>query len=49
MQSVTKSVVSTVIDIAVGRGDFPDLDTPVLKYFESGSVDNVDDDRLRME
>ena len=29
MQSVTKSVVSAVIGIAVGRGDFPDLDTPV--------------------
>ncbi len=48
MQSVTKSVVSTVIGIAVGRGDFPDLDTPVLKYFESGSVDNVDDKKRQM-
>jgi CubicO group peptidase (beta-lactamase class C family) len=48
MQSVTKSVVSTVIGIAVGRGDFPDLDTPVLKYFESDTVDNVDDKKRQM-
>ena len=48
MQSVTKSVVSAGIGIAVGRGDFPDLDTPVLKFFESGTVDNVDDKKRRM-
>ena len=42
MQSVTKSVTSVVIGIAVGRDEFPDLDTPVLDFFEPGSVANVD-------
>lgn len=48
MQSVTKSVVSTIIGIAIGRGEFPDLDTPVVKFFESGTVDNVDDQKRHM-
>jgi len=48
MQSVTKSVVSTVIGIAVGRNEFPDLDTPVLSFFEPGTVQNVDDRKRRM-
>ena len=48
MQSVTKSVVSAVIGIAVGRGEFPDLDTPVLEFFEPGSVANVDEKKRRM-
>jgi hypothetical protein len=43
MQSVTKSVVSAVIGIAVGRGDFPDLETPVLTFFKPSTVDNIDD------
>lgn len=48
MQSVTKSVVSAVIGIAVGRGEFPDLDTPVLSFFEPGEVANVDDRKDRI-
>jgi hypothetical protein len=48
MQSVTKSVVSAVVGIAVDRGDFPDLDTPVLSFFEPGTVANVDDRKRRM-
>ncbi len=48
MQSVTKSVVSAVVGIAVGRGDFPDLDTPVLNFFKSGTVNNVDAKKRRM-
>lgn len=48
MQSVTKSVTSVVVGIAVGRDDFPDLDTPVLSFFERGSVANVDDRKRRM-
>ena len=42
MQSVTKSIVSAVIGIAIDRGDFPDLDTPVLSFFEEGTVVAVD-------
>ena len=48
MQSVTKSVTSVVIGIAVGRDEFPDLDTPVLDFFETGSVANVDARKRRM-
>src|SRR5262245_8154277 len=38
MQSVTKSVVSVVIGIAVGRNEFPSLDTPVLSFFDPATV-----------
>lgn len=43
MQSVTKSVVSAVVGIAVGRKEFPSLDTPVLSYFDVIKVANVDE------
>jgi CubicO group peptidase (beta-lactamase class C family) len=48
MQSVTKSVVSAVIGIAVGRNEFPALDTPVLSFFEADKVAHVDDRKRRM-
>lgn len=48
MQSVTKSVVSAVIGIAVGRHEFPSLDTPVLNFFDAGKVANVDERKRRM-
>ena len=48
MQSVTKSVVSVIVGIAVGRNEFPDLDTPVLSFFEPGTVANVDARKERM-
>lgn len=42
MQSVTKSVVSALVGIALSRGEFPDLDTPVLQFFDETVVENVD-------
>lgn len=48
MQSVTKSVVSAIIGIAVGRNEFPPLDTPVLSFFEEDQVANVDERKRRM-
>jgi CubicO group peptidase (beta-lactamase class C family) len=48
LQSVTKSVVSVVIGIAIERNDFPDLDTPVLSFFEPDSVANVDERKRSM-
>lgn len=42
MQSVTKSVVSLVLGIAIERGDFPSLDTPVLSFFDDAQIANVD-------
>jgi CubicO group peptidase (beta-lactamase class C family) len=48
MQSVTKSIVSAVIGIAVGRGDFPDIDTPVLSFFDATQLLNIDDTKRAM-
>ena len=48
MQSVTKSIVSAVIGIAIARGDFPELDTPVLSFFEVDEVAAVDDMKRSM-
>ena len=48
MQSVTKSIVSAVIGIAVGRGDFPDIDTPVLSFFDAAQLLNIDDTKRAM-
>ena len=48
MQSVTKSVVSAVIGIAIGRNDFPSLDTPVLSFFDREKVANVDEQKQAM-
>jgi CubicO group peptidase (beta-lactamase class C family) len=48
LQSVTKTVTSVVIGIAAGRREFPTLDTPVLTFFDTGKVANVDDRKRRM-
>jgi CubicO group peptidase (beta-lactamase class C family) len=48
MQSVTKSVTSAVIGVAVSRHQFPSLDTPVLKFFDESTVANVDDRKRHM-
>jgi CubicO group peptidase (beta-lactamase class C family) len=49
MQSVSKTVSSVIIGVAMQRGDFKaDLDTPVLKYFDVAKVKNVDDRKRRM-
>jgi len=48
MQSVTKSVVSAVVGIAVARGDFPALETPVLSFFDADKVKNVDERKRSM-
>ncbi|MGA7925543.1 MAG: serine hydrolase [Candidatus Sulfotelmatobacter sp.] len=49
MQSVSKTVTSVIIGVAMQRGDFKaGLDTPVLKYFDTSKVKNVDDRKRRM-
>jgi CubicO group peptidase (beta-lactamase class C family) len=48
MQSVTKTVTSVVIGVATARKEFPDLDTPILKFFDSAKVANVDDRKRRV-
>ena len=43
MQSVSKTVTSVILGIAMTRGDFKaGVDTPVLKYFDATKVKNVD-------
>ena len=49
MQSVSKTVSSVIIGIAITRGDFKArLDTPLLKYFDVSKVKNVDDRKRRI-
>src|SRR5437763_1174117 len=44
MQSVSKTVTSVTLGIAIARKDFTaDLDTPVLNYFDLAKVAHVDD------
>jgi hypothetical protein len=49
MQSVSKTVTSILIGIAVTRGDFKaPLSTPVLHYFDETKVKNIDPRKRRM-
>ena len=49
MQSVSKTVSSIIVGIAITRGDFKSsLDTPLLKYFDESRVKNVDDRKRRI-
>ena len=49
MQSVSKTVTSITIGIAMGRKEFPvDLDAPVLKYFDDYRIANLDERKQRI-
>ena len=49
MQSVSKTVSSIIVGIAVTRGDFKaSLDTPLLTYFDLARVKNVDERKRRI-
>jgi len=49
MQSVSKTVTSVILGMAMTRGDFKaGVDTPVLKFFDVAKVKNVDDRKRRM-
>jgi CubicO group peptidase (beta-lactamase class C family) len=48
LRSVTKTITSVVIGTAVTRGEFPDLETPILRYFDSTKVANLDDRKRRI-
>ncbi len=47
MASVTKSIMTTLIGIAVGQGKV-DLDKPVLSYFPNLTIANVDSRKQRL-
>lgn len=48
LQSVSKTVASAVIGAAITRGDFPDINTPILKYWDTTTVANLDDRKRRI-
>ena len=48
LQSVTKTVTSVIIGAAVARGDFLGIDTPVLRFFDTTEVKNIDDRKRRL-
>lgn len=48
LQSVTKTVTSVIVGVAIARGDFPSLDTPVLTWFDTTKVQNTDDRKRRL-
>jgi len=48
LQSVTKTVTSVIIGLAIARHEFPDLDTPVLHFFDTATIKNIDDRKRRM-
>lgn len=48
LQSVTKTITSVIIGVASARNEFPDLSTPVLHFFDTTQVKNIDDRKRRM-
>src|SRR6185436_9996093 len=48
LQSVTKTVTSVAIGVATGRKAFPSLDTPILKFFDTTKVANIDARKRRL-
>lgn len=48
MQSVTKSITSAIIGIAIDRGDFPGVDAKMMDYFPHHQVQNLDDKKRQI-
>lgn len=48
LQSVTKSVTSALIGIAIGRREIPGVDVPVLRYFDESTIAHLDERKRRM-
>ena len=48
LQSVTKTITSVIIGVARTRKDFPDISTPVLNFFDTTKVKNIDDRKRRL-
>ena len=49
MQSVTKTITSVLIGIAMYRGEFhATLNTPVISFFDATKIKNLDDRKRRM-
>jgi CubicO group peptidase (beta-lactamase class C family) len=49
LQSGSKTITSITMGVATGRGDFKaDLDAPILKYFDSYKIANLDERKRRI-
>jgi CubicO group peptidase (beta-lactamase class C family) len=48
LQSVTKTVTSVIIGIAMTRKEFPDINTPVLQFYDTTQVKYIDNRKRRM-
>ena len=48
LQSVTKSVTSALIGIAIGRGEIPGVEVPILRYFDAAKVAHLDARKKRI-
>lgn len=48
LQSVTKTITSVIIGIATTRKEFPDITTPVLHFFDTTEVKNIDERKRKM-
>ena len=48
LQSVTKTMTSVIIGVAINRNEFPDISRPILSFFDTTQVKNIDDRKRRM-
>lgn len=48
LQSVTKSVTSILVGIAIARGEIASVDTPILAWFDTTRIGNLDDRKRRI-
>jgi len=48
MQSITKTVTSIVIGVAIARGDFPPVTSPMMKFFDEMKIKHVDARKRRI-
>jgi CubicO group peptidase (beta-lactamase class C family) len=48
LQSVSKSVTSALIGIAIGRGEIPGVEVPMLNFFDPTTIAHLDDRKRRI-
>ena len=49
MQSVTKTITSVVMGVAIYRNEFPmELNAPILQFFDASNIKNLDDRKRRI-
>jgi len=48
LQSVTKTITSIIIGVAIARREFPGLSTTVLSFFDTTGVKNIDDRKRKL-